>query len=132
MSRFIYVFTVAFFLLIGAALRADASPVRFRFTNPAFGGSPLNASFFLNSAEAQKQFKEKEETQSLKKRLEDQVESRLIAAVSSQIAEAITDSPGEQVIVLNDGGIVIRIGADGSIDIDVIQMPSVGDINVSE
>ena len=112
------------------AYMAEASPVRFRFTNPGFGGHPLNSAFFIGSAEAQKQFKESQADPSLKKKLEDQIETRLVSAISSQIANAIVEAPGEQVIVLNDGGIVITIGDDGSIDVDILELPSVGDVNV--
>ena len=50
------------FLLLAGLLfagRAEAQQFVFEFKNPAFGGSYLNYSWLLQSAEAQKEYKEK-------------------------------------------------------------------------
>jgi curli production assembly/transport component CsgF len=121
-------------LAVSAALSpaaSAASPLKFRFTNPAFGGSPLNASFFLNMAENQKQFKEKEEDQSFNEKLKEQIESRLLTAVATKIADAVGGAPNG-VTVINEDGIIIIIDKNGNeTKIDIVQIPTVGDIDIS-
>jgi curli production assembly/transport component CsgF len=49
-----FIITLGLFLLVYQV--SSAQQMVFRFTNPAFGGNPLNYSWLLNSANAQNRF----------------------------------------------------------------------------
>lgn len=71
---------------------ATASPLVYTPTNPSFGGSPLNGSYLLQSAEVQKQFKQRQTpttTQSPEDALNDQITSSILSQVSARIAQDI-------------------------------------------
>lgn len=77
---------VALFL---AALPAAASDLVYTPVNPSFGGSPLNSSHLLGTANAQNKHGETKPTQSASEQFAKQLQSRLYSALANQITDAI-------------------------------------------
>lgn len=70
---------------ISIALPASGDDMSFAFQLPGFGGSPGSATYYLNQLESQKlDFTEEQSSRELES-FEDQLEQRVLAAVSSQI-----------------------------------------------
>lgn len=82
-------------LVAGTAAPATASDLIYRPINPSFGGNPLNSGHLRGLAESQKNFDEEtaslstSSTQTNAERFVSSLESRLLSALSSQVADAI-------------------------------------------
>jgi curli production assembly/transport component CsgF len=70
---------------------AAASDLVYTPVNPSFGGSPLNSSHLLGTANAQNRFEKKSNTPTptLAEQFAKQLQSRLYSALASQITDAI-------------------------------------------
>lgn len=89
---------------ISIALPASGNDMSFAFQLPGFGGSPGSATYYLNQLESQKlDFTEEQSIRELES-FEDQLERRVLAAVSSQIVGNIygSDFTGDQVVEVGD------------------------------
>lgn len=89
---------------ISIALPASGDDMSLAFQLPGFGGSPGSATYYLNQLESQKlDFTEEQSSRELES-FEDQLERRVLAAVSSQIVGNIygSDFTGDQVVEVGD------------------------------
>lgn len=60
---------------------ANSSELIFQFTNPSFGGNPLNGSFLLQQAQLQNKFKEKTEEKSLLEQFEPMYQAQYLSKI---------------------------------------------------
>jgi curli production assembly/transport component CsgF len=104
---------VASLMLMGSffPLSVQASPTNFTFTNPSFGGSPLNGSYFLALTEAQKKFKAKEKEQTVADQFKDQFQSRVLGALVTKVVDELQGNigkPGDSSGTFEVAGIKVR------------------------
>ena len=108
------------FVLIPAV--SFAGPMTFKFTNPSFGGNPFASNHFMTLMEAQKIPKEKVVEQNAVERFQDQLQTRVLSALSSQITRQIYDgefTSGETIIV---GDITVTPTLDGDqLNLEIMQ-----------
>lgn len=77
------------------ATQAEAGDLSYSPVNPAFGGSPLNSSFLMSTADAQNKPKKRDQKRSEALATDPQLQftstlqSRLLSAVSDKISDAI-------------------------------------------
>lgn len=80
--------------------KANSSELIFQFTNPSFGGNPLNGSFLLQQAQLQNKFKEKTEERSLLEQFEPMYQAQYL----SKILDDAYENNGQNLV---DGTYVI-------------------------
>jgi curli production assembly/transport component CsgF len=86
-------FFISLILSLSFISSSKATELIFQFTNPAFGGNPLYGSYYLQSAQMQNIFKEKEESwfksKSLIERFTDSFTSQLLYRMSDYILDQL-------------------------------------------
>ncbi len=86
--------------LLLAPWMAQGSELTFEFTNPSFGGNPLNGTFLLNSAQAQSDFKEPGVEFDPLASFQQNLERQVLNAMARKIVNDIYSEEG-----LGDGGL---------------------------
>jgi curli production assembly/transport component CsgF len=91
----------------------NASSMRFGFTNPSFGGSPFNASYFISMADKQNQHEEanvKQDPNSLEG-FKKQLETQLLSTTAGKISKLVTDTdnPLDKPLKYNVGDLTVEI-----------------------
>lgn len=83
--------TAIFIIPFAEANQANAQQLVYRPVNPSFGGNPFNSSHLLGIAAAVNDYKDPDATSSLTQgqQFANQLQSRLLSALSSQITDAI-------------------------------------------
>ncbi|MCX7988337.1 MAG: curli assembly protein CsgF [Thermodesulfovibrio sp.] len=103
------IFTVLIGLLSLAFMPglAKSSELIFQFTNPSFGGNPLNGSFLLQQAQAQNKFREKTPETSLLEQLNPMYQAQFLSKILEDAYEngGTNIQPGEYII----GGLIINV-----------------------
>ncbi len=75
--------------LAAAVNAADASELSHRFENPTFGGNPFNAAPLLSQANAQNEFEEAAEEESVLEDFEDRLNRSILNRLSNEIVDGI-------------------------------------------
>ncbi len=83
---------------------AKSSELIFQFTNPSFGGNPLNGSFLLQQAQAQNKFKEKAD-QSLLNQLTPMYQAQYLSKILEDAYEGKDIQEGRYII----GGLIVDV-----------------------
>ena len=79
---------------------AQAQDMVYTPTNPSFGGNPFNSSHLLGLANAQNNYKAKEDDESQAELFSRQLQSRLLSALASQVTDAIFgENPQESGVI---------------------------------
>jgi len=79
---------ISFLILLAFTInKANSSELIFQFTNPSFGGNPLNGSFLLQQAQIQNKFKEKTEEKSLLEQLEPMYQAQYLSKILDEAYE---------------------------------------------
>ena len=117
-----YIITLFFSLPVIMPVFAFAGPMTFKFTNPSFGGNPFASNHFLTLMEAQKIPQETVAEQSAVERFQEQLQTRVLSALSSQITRQIYEgefTSGETIIV---GDITVTPTLDGDqLNLEIMQ-----------
>jgi curli production assembly/transport component CsgF len=89
---------MSFILSLSFISLSNASELVFQFTNPSFGGNPLYGSYYLQSAQMQNIFKEKQEplfkSKSLIERFTDSFTNLLLYRMSDYILDKLFGENG--------------------------------------
>lgn len=92
-------------------VNAESSDLMFQFTNPSFGGNPLNGNFLLQQAQMQNKFKEKTTEKSLLEQYAPMYQAQYLSALLDEAYENngtnLPDS-GEYII----GGLRVNVTKD--------------------
>ncbi len=105
MKRFIVIFCSI--ILFTSSL--SASELIFQFTNPSFGGNPLNGSFLLQQAQIQNKFKEKTEKLSIMEQLNPAFQAQYLGNILEGVYKGdITPNVGDNYEL---GGLTILVKA---------------------
>lgn len=105
--------TISTTALLLAAAQLHAGDMRFRFSNPSFGGDPMATSHFMKLLEAQKMPKPAE-TDAIQQFTED-LERRLLSGLATEISTQIFGQDGTTDGNFSVGGLEVSyetIGAD--------------------
>ena len=129
-------------LLALFASPAMAQDITYQPVDPTFGGNPFNSSHLLGIANAQNKYKDPnaKTSQSQADIFAQQLQSRLLSALSSQIVDAIFgDNPqqhgtvtfGGQTIVFDRGleDVTLTITDDDTGEVTTIVVPTFVDVN---
>ncbi len=96
-----------FLFSIIIASSAFGSELVFQFTNPSFGGNPLNGSFLLQQAQLQNKFKEKTPETSLMDQMNQMYQAQYLGTILEDIYNGnINPSVGD---TYNLGGLIIKV-----------------------
>jgi curli production assembly/transport component CsgF len=98
------------------AAPSGASSLLYEPVNPAFGGSPLNGNFLMDSAGVQNQHKPvplKPTAQTPSQRFLQTLQNRLLSEVSGQIAEMIFGEDAQEAGVFQFEGTTINFQREG-------------------
>jgi len=97
-------------LAFGAATSASAQDLRYQPVDPSFGGNPFNSAHLLGVASAQNNYKDPASTanNSQAQIFANQLQSRLLSALSSQIVDAIFGANPQQSGTITFGGQTIH------------------------
>lgn len=110
-------------ILITACGTAHATELVYVPVNPAFGGSPLNGSWLLSSAQTQNRHKEPTTattTQSALQKFKDSLQSAILGRVATGVSSSIVGSNGQLIpgtIETSDFRITISSLAEGVLEI---------------
>lgn len=120
-----------------AAVPASAQDITYQPVDPTFGGNPFNSSHLLGIANAQNKYKDPDAktTRSQADIFAQQLQSRLLSALSSQIVDAIfgdnpqqhgTISFGGQTITFDRGldNVTLNITDDATGEVTTIVVPT--------
>jgi len=95
-SRLVFYLGLTFWALHGAA--AFAGDLVFSYTNPTFGGNPLNASGFLNNANAQNTFTAPPTVQpSSLEKLTSSLQAAMLSKLQASVTGYVFDTKGSLV-----------------------------------
>jgi len=95
-SRLVFYLGLTFWALHGAA--AFAGDLVFSYTNPTFGGNPLNASGFLNNANAQNTFTATPTVQpSALEKLTSSLQAAMLSKLQASVTGYVFDTKGSLV-----------------------------------
>lgn len=124
-------------LLALSAMPAEAQDITYQPVDPTFGGNPFNSSHLLAIANAQNKYKDPSTTSTNSQAdiFAQQLESRLLSALSSQITDAIfgdnpqqhgTISFGGQTITFDRGldNVTLNITDDDTGEVTTIVVPT--------
>ncbi|GAB6184412.1 curli assembly protein CsgF [Thermodesulfovibrio hydrogeniphilus] len=96
-----------FFISTIIASSAFGSELVFQFTNPSFGGNPLNGSFLLQQAQLQNKFKEKTPESSLMDQMNQMYQAQYLGTILEDIYKGkLTPTEGD---TYNLGGLIIKV-----------------------
>lgn len=87
-------YILSLFFMMSIAGSAYASPTRFTFNTPAFGGSPFAAAYYMSMADRQNQNQKitnKEDPSSLEG-FKKQLQTQLLSTTAAKISKLVTDS----------------------------------------
>lgn len=114
-------------LIVVFSPHVEATELVYRFTDPSFGGNPLNGNFLMSQAIEQNNFKEKvmpdapvNALQDFTDRLKNSILSGLARAASGNLIDATTGKiiPNNSVII-GDFSVVVGSEIDGGVSISV-------------
>lgn len=77
----IIVIIASLIFFIQLTVMANSSELTFQFTNPSFGGNPLNGNFLLQQAQMQNKFKEKTAEKSLLEQFAPMYQAQYLSAI---------------------------------------------------
>lgn len=101
---------------------AKSSELIFQFTNPSFGGNPLNGNFLLQQAQSQNKFKEKVEEQSLLNQLMPMYQAQYLSKILEDAYKGEDIQEGRYII----GGLIVDVTkASGKITL-IVTDPATG------
>lgn len=105
-----YVSAILGSCLLAMSSGASAQDLSYQPINPRFGGNPFNSNHLLGEANAQNKYRDPNDAsnQSQADLFAQQLQSRLLSALSSQVVDAIFGADPQQSGVIKFGGQTIR------------------------
>jgi len=88
---------ILFHIVFFTSVSCVASSLIYVPVNPSFGGSPLNGSYLLNSAQSQNTYKDPDLEEDEKSALDDfneRLQRSLLSRLTSSLSESFTDESG--------------------------------------
>lgn len=101
---FISFIVIVYFVIFIPGL-AKSSELIFQFTNPSFGGNPLNGSFLLQQAQVQNKFKEKVTEPSLINQITPMYQAQYLSKILEDAYEGKDIKEGRYII----GGLIVDV-----------------------
>ena len=114
------VLPIALFVMVFCSTTASADEIRYRFTNPAFGGNPFNGPYLLNNAQVQRKYKDPDANKSANEEFSENITRSILSRISREVSDQIIgENARESGHIEVDGTVIDFKRENGSVTIDV-------------